>query len=322
MSESVAIQTILERAPAGRLNPTRLSKPAFLMNVPFSYSADLANNAWMSELDDEARRVDTEKAIRQFLELYHFVAADTVVYLLPTPGNGGLQDLVFTANIGFIPEHLPDRNTVILSNFKCASRVTEVPVGVEFFRVMGYDIQVCPHKFEGDAELKHLHDNVYIGGYGMRSEIESYHWMERQFDMQVVKVKEVDEYLYHLDTTVFPLTRESTLVCTEVYDKLEIAEIEKQTEIIDISLDEAYSGICNSVRLFNTILNASNLHDLDAKTEDYRLERAKNRKLEDIAIDRGFEVAHFNLSEYLKGGALLSCMVMHLNRRSYEFSLL
>ena len=29
----------------------------------------------------------------------------------------------------------------------------------------------------------------------------------------------------------------------------------------------------------------------------------------------------FNLGEYLKGGALLSCMVMHLNRHSYNFQL-
>jgi hypothetical protein len=44
--------------------------------------------------------------------------------------------------------------------------------------------------------------------------------------------------------------------------------------------------------------------------------------LEDIAAKLGLEVSYFNLSEYLKGGALLSCMVMHLNRRSHAFSLI
>ena len=48
----------------------------------------------------------------------------------------------------------------------------------------------------------------------------------------------------------------------------------------------------------------------------------KNRRLEDIAADHAFELTFLNLSEYLKGGALLSCMVMHLNRHSYEFTLL
>lgn len=322
MSEALAIKPTFERVPESRLNPTRLSKPAFLMNAPFSYSADLANNAWMVDMEDEERKVDTSKAIRQFLEVYQFIAADTIVYLLPTPGNDGLQDLVFTANLGFVPEHLPDGNTVILSNFECDSRANEVPVGVEFFRIMGYDAHICPYKFEGEAELKHLHDNVYVGGYGIRSELESYDWMERRFDMRVVKVKEVDEYLYHLDTTIFPLTRESTLVCTEMYEKKEVAEIEKHTEIIDVSADEAYAGVCNSVRLYNTILNGSHIHDLKAGTEDYEMEKVKNRKLEDIAVEHGFEITFFNISEFLKGGALLSCMIMHLNRRSYEFRLL
>lgn len=32
-------------------------------------------------------------------------------------------------------------------------------------------------------------------------------------------------------------------------------------------------------------------------------------------------VSYFNLGEYVKGGALLSCMVMHLNRHPYAFRL-
>ena len=76
------------------------------------------------------------------------------------------------------------------------------------------------------------------------------------------------------------------------------------------------------MRLYNTILNASNIHDMKAGTEEYREELAKNRRLEDIAMELGFEVSYFNLSEYLKGGALLSCMLMHWNRRSYDVRLL
>ena len=75
------------------LNPTALSKPAYLMNVPFSLSAEVPNNVWMSEIKDEMRRIDINKAINQFLQLYHFITADALVYLLPTPRVEGLQDL-------------------------------------------------------------------------------------------------------------------------------------------------------------------------------------------------------------------------------------
>jgi N-dimethylarginine dimethylaminohydrolase len=315
-------QVVEKTAPEQVLNPTRIYKPAFLLNVPFSYSTNVANNIWMEELSDEERKPDCRRAMRQFLDLYHFLAADSLVFLLPAPGDCNLQDLVFTANIGIVLQHLPDENTVVLSNFTSEPRRGETDVGVQFFESLGYDAYVPPFRFEGEAELKHLHDNVYIGGYGTRSEIETYSWMEKTFGMKIIKLLEDDPYLYHLDCTVFPVTRDTTLVCTEMYEKETIREIEKETDIIDVSVDACYSGICNSVRLGNTILNASNIHDMKPNHEHYFPELEKNRRLEDIAVTLGFEVSYFNLSEFMKGGALLSCMVMHLNRNSYEFTLI
>src|SRR5205823_5082480 len=100
------------------------------------------------------------------------------------------------------------------------------------------------------------------------------------------------------------------------FEEEELAKIEEHTEIIDVSVDDCLSGICNSLRLSNTIVNASNLHELKCGTEDYTLELHKNRCLEDLANRLAFDVSYFNLSEFMKGGALLSCMAMHLNRNS------
>lgn len=304
------------------LNPSRLDQPAYLLAAPFSYSTGIANNAWMEELSEPDRKPDFKKALRQWLELYHFLAAESLVYTLPSRPDCALQDLVFTANLGLVLDHLPGKDIVIISNFTSAPRVREADVGAAFFGSLGYKVATPPYKFEGEAELKHLHDNVYVGGYGIRSDQRAYQWMEHKFDIQIVKLQETDPYLYHLDCTVFPLTREDTLVCTEMYEEEEIRELEKHTNIIEVSPDDCYSGVCNSVRLSNAILNASNIQELRAGTAEYAEEMAKNRKLEDIAADAGFELSFFNLSEYLKGGALLSCMVMHLNRYSYEVALI
>lgn len=302
-------------------NPTQLECPAFLVNAPFSYSTEAANNVWMEELDPDERVPDIRRAMAQFLELFHFLSGDALVYVLPTPRIDGLQDLVFTANLGIVLTHL-DPAPVVVSNFTSEPRRGETEVGVRFFELLGYETHVAPHKFEGEAELKHLHDNVYAGGYGQRSEPETYTWMERTFGMDIVKVAETDPYLYHVDCTIFPLTQEDTLVCTEMFERGEVAELEKRTNIIDVSYDDCYTGICNSVRCGNIIINSSHIHELKAGTEDYQLELRKNHKLEDIAARRALEVNYFNLSEYHKGGALLSCMVMHLNRYSYEFRLM
>jgi len=303
------------------LNPTQLDRPSFLLSFPFSYSTRVANNPWMQDLPPERRQPDFKRATVQFLELYRYLAAEALIYQLPTPRGADLQDLVFTANLGIVLDHLPDKNTVVISNFASEPRRGEAEVGTKFFRDMGYDVYVPPTKFEGEAELKHLHDDVYVGGYGVRSECQTYEWMESTFDMRIIKVRLVDPYLYHLDCLVFPITRDNTLVCTELLGKEAVAEIAEVTNVIEVSVDDCYSGICNSVRLPKTILNSSHIHDLKIGTEDYKREVQKNRRLEDIASDFALEVSYFNLSEYHKSGALLSCMVMHLNRNSYTFTL-
>jgi N-dimethylarginine dimethylaminohydrolase len=309
-------------AGAEMTNPSRLEQPAYLMNVPLSIAADVANNVWMEEIDARERRIEKRKAIHQFMQLYHFMAAEALVYLLPTPRTNGLQDLVYCANLGAVLDHLPDRDTVVLTKFCSQVRIPEEDVGRQFFEEMGYRVEAPPHCFEGEAELKHLHDNVYAGGYGIRSDAAAYDWMMDEFDMHVVKLQETEAHLYHLDCTVFPLTRENTLVCTELYSPAEVRQLEHVTNIIDVTADECFSGICNCVRLGNTLLNASNIHEMNRSDAHYDEELAKNRKLEDIATRNAFEVAYFNLGEFLKSGALLSCMVMHLNRKSYDMALM
>ncbi len=310
--------TLLEASPEGReapptaasgqpTTPTELRRPAFLLNFPFSYSTEVANNPWMEELGEEERAPNLKRAMTQFLELYRFLASDGLVYLLPTPRTGGLQDLVFTANLGVVLGHL-DPSPVIVSNFTSAPRRDRGEVGFPFFASMGYRTHLSPHRFEGEADLKHLRDDLYVGGYGQRSERAAYEWMEREFDMRIVKVREKDPYLYHLDCSIFPLTREDTLVCTELFERGEVAELERHSNVIDVSVVECLAGICNSVRLSNTLLNASHIPEMRARTEEYRQEVTKNRRLEDIAADLAMEVSYFNLGEYLKAGALLSCM--------------
>lgn len=302
-------------------NPTQLDHPSFLLCFPFSFSTEVPNNPWMKDLDEERRRPDFKRSAAQFLELYRYLSSEALVYVLPTPRDARLQDLVYAANLGVVLTHLDDKNTVVISNFTSEPRRGETRVGVDFFRQMGYEVSVPPTKFEGEAELKHLFGNVYVGGYGIRSEEETYAWMEKSFDMQVVKLRLTDPYLYHLDCLIFPITKENTLVCTELLEPEEVLELEKVTNIIHVSAEEAYSGICNSVRLPKVVLNSSHLHELKKGSQDYQHELQKNRKLEDIAANLALEVCFFNLSEYHKSGALLSCMVMHLNRRAYEIAL-
>jgi len=299
------------------MTPSQLDRPAFLMNVPFSFATDVPNNKWMEDMPVADRTVDRSKAIAQFFDLYHFLSARALVAILPTPRDCLLQDLVFTANLGFVPEHLAAERVVVLSQFSSPPRRGEEAVGARFFGDMGYEVHPCPHPFEGEAELRYLYDNVYVGGYGQRSSREAYDWMEEEFDLKVIKVEERDPYCYHLDCSVFPVTGEQTLVATHLFSPAELRELEAFTEIIPVDEDVAMMGGCNSVMLGEVWLNGTIIEDLSRDHPHYAPEKRKNELLESIASQLGKEVRFFDLGEFQKGGASLSCLVMHLNRQGY-----
>ena len=103
-------------------NPTQLEHPSFLVCFPFSYSTEVPNNPWMKDLDDDGRQPNFTRAAIQFLELYHYLSSEALVHILPTPSANNLQDLVYTANLGIVLEHLEDKNTVVISNFTSEPR--------------------------------------------------------------------------------------------------------------------------------------------------------------------------------------------------------
>ena len=300
--------------------PSQLPIPAFVMNFPFTLDTAVPNNIWMQEMEEEALKINKGNAYRQFLDLYQFVAGNSLVYTLPSTGN--FQDLVYVANMGIYLPHIKDSNNIILSNFTSEPRQGEEEVGKPFFESMGYEVHMCPFKWEGEADLKYLYDNVYIGGYGQRSDIEAFEWMEEKFNMNIIKIEMVDEYLYHLDCSIFPLTNDKTLICTELYTPEELALISQYTNIIDISVDDTLNGIANAARLGNMILCASNISEMTRADENYEAEKHKINTLEKICFNEGLEPVFFNISEYMKSGAMLSCMIMHLNYVDQTKSLL
>jgi N-dimethylarginine dimethylaminohydrolase len=300
--------------------PSKLPIQSYVMNFPFTLSTSDPNNIWMQELTDEELSVNRPKAYKQFMDLYQFMAGGSLVYLLPSEGN--FQDQVYVANLGIHLPHIKNDNQILLSNFTSDPRKGEELVGEKFFNQMGYKTVISPYKWEGEADLKYLYGNKYIGGYGIRSNIKTYEWMEENYNMDIIKVAIVDEYLYHLDCSIFPLNTDQTIICTELFDEEEITEIEKHTEIIDISADDALGGLTNSVRYGNMVLCASNISELKRTHEYYDAEKHKLATLEKICSDAGMEPVIFNLSEYMKSGAMLSCMVMHLNRVDHNKTLL
>ena len=233
-------------------SPSHLITPTFLMNFPFTVSNDYKNNVLMDKFKEP---YDYDRAFSQFLDLYHEVSKDSLVYVLPSEGS--YQDQVYVANLGaYLPHMLFD--TVLLANFKSPPRVGEEIVGNKFFESMGYEVIKCPYHWEGEADLKYVRDNIYVAPYGQRTDIKSHEWMRQNLNMNVISVKLKDPKVYHLDCAYFQLTDTKAVVSTCLFEPEEIKELEKYVEILDIPEKEVYDNmLCpwtNVVRVNNKIL--------------------------------------------------------------------
>lgn len=265
------------------------------MCFPFTVDNRVPNNPLMTD----RAPYDYPKAFKQWMELYRAIAGEALVYLLPNDATD-FQDLPFVANIGAVLPHLG--STVVLANFKSEPRQGEEKIGGRFLYGLDYScVAFAPHNWEGEADMKFIRDRLYIGGYGIRTDIESYRWMADAFDMHIVPVAMMDERLYHFDCLFFPLTDYKALVATSALDEKDVRAIEKHVEIIDVPAPYIYDGWTNAIRL-----NRKVLVDMPRTAESWNA-------LEETIDRAGFEPWLIDLSEFAKSGADASCLVAHLN---------
>jgi len=283
-----------------------------IMCPPKYLSTKISNNKWMKKMSAQEKEINIEKAMAQFFDLYGLLSQDAIVYLLPP--RRGLQDQVYISNCSMYLPHV--YRTIILANYTAPGRPGEEKVLSQFLDLMEFAQYPCPEKFEGEAEMKWLRDNIYFCGYGMRSNIKAFRWMAEKFGCENIYIREADELKYHLDCSVFCLNRECVLMAEDVIDSVK-KETEKLAEIIPISKKDAQFSLTNCVRVGSVIYNATEISELKRNDENYKPEMHKNESLEKICLDKGLSLVWINLSELGKSGAALSCCVNHLSRIAY-----
>lgn len=299
---SASLRNHLEKATKNEIGshkktPSSLDTPSFLMNYPLTIDNDKINNALMKKNQGS---YNYKKAFKQWEDLYRIIVAEgAVVYVLPSE-HPPLQDLPFVANLGIYLPHLkPD--TIIISNFKSQPRKGEDDVGIKFFKMNNYAVHQPSTTWEGEADLKWITKNLYVGGYGIRTDEKSFDWMMNKFDMEIIKCKMSDEKLYHFDCQFFPITDKLALVSTSAFQSSDLKKIENRMNVINVPKEFKYDGWTNSVRIGNKILCG---HLPDPKsTETHGA----------ILRKSGYTPIDIQLSEFAKSGGDLSCLVMHLN---------
>jgi hypothetical protein len=171
-----------------------------------------------------------------------------------------------------------------------------------------------PLYFEGEADLKHIQGNLYIGAHGMRTSRNALTWAAERFGMDIVPFRITDPYLYHLDCCFLRITEEVVLLCTSLADRPCLRKIERHCEIIDVSPAHARAGITNCLVLPGEILCDSAILELSHESPSYLIEKAKIERLESICSRFSRTLRVFCMSEFYKSGALLSCLTMHIRQ--------
>jgi N-dimethylarginine dimethylaminohydrolase len=299
-----------DRELTGLRAPYTSSFPIVLMSAPFSLATDAPNNQSMRDLSDAQRAVDPEKADREFVALYRAVAAEALVYVLPsTPG---LQDQVYVSNLLVVPAHRPE--LAVISNLATAPRRGESMPGRSFLAELGYDVVQAPKYLEGEADLKHLRDDVYVGAHGSRTTLDALRWFAGTVGGRVIPFQLGNPYLYHLDCVVMPVSPEACVVCADACDPETLARIGRFVEVIPVDLELALAGVTNCIVVGSSIICGTGRSALERGDPRRAVEERKVAFLASVCERTGRELLEFPVGEFSKSGAALSCLVAHLRR--------
>jgi N-dimethylarginine dimethylaminohydrolase len=264
----------------------------FLMCGPNYFKVAYVINPWM---EGNIARCQTDKAMRQWTRLAKLIGS--VAHVECIPPEGGVPDMVFTANAGLV---LGER--CALSHFRHPERQGEEPHFASWFGEHGFNVLTMPSDiyFEGagDALLDRELPLLWLG-HGHRSSDLCAPLLEKFLDIEVEPLRLVNDRFYHLDTCFCPLEGGYLMYYPAAFDAVSQARInacvpaERRIAVSDI---DAMHFACNAVNSGrNIFLNRAS----DALTGELQ--------------SRGFVVHQTDLTEFMKAGGSAKCLTLKLN---------
>jgi N-dimethylarginine dimethylaminohydrolase len=208
------------------------------------------------------------------------------------PQKKGYPDMVFTANAGIV-----HKSSFIPSHFRYVQRRGEETAFAGFFRRNAYTIQDVAKGlfFEGEGDLLPYRD-MYFGGFRFRSEFRAHERVSDVLRRRLVSLELSQPHFYHLDTCFFPLDENTVLYYPEAFDRSGRKDIKYFVKKpIAVSREDAYAFACNGIRINRTgVLNRA------------------SRRLKQQMIELGYLVAEAPMSEFMKAGGSVKCLLLRL----------
>jgi N-dimethylarginine dimethylaminohydrolase len=279
--------------------PQAAAKVRYVMCPPTYLSNKIPNNVFMEE---DKGPIDVDRALQQWDNAKHLIQALGTEVLEIPPVNGA-QDQTFVSNVA-----VAIAPYIILANYKAPGRPIEVEPARQFFTRMGYQCIQPPFVFEGDAELKKLNDTTYIGGYGKFTDIRALDWIEQKTGKRIVKVRETNDKLYHLDCSLHVLDQENVIASPDGLDAASMKLLGSVAKVTVIPKGLASVGVTNGVKIADKKVYLSGT----LQPEDPAYQKGIEWLLETF-YQFGYVVTFLDTDAVNRSGADLSCQCMELN---------
>ncbi len=263
---------------------------SLLMCRPDHFGIEYEINPWMSL----KRQVDRGLACEQWKILYDFLRNEArldVQLIEPRPG---LPDMVFTANAG-----TARGGTFISSNFRSEERRGETPHFKDWFEKNGYMMYnlASDLHFEGEGDVLFADEKNAYAGYLIRSDVKSHAAVAELLDTRIVSLELADPRFYHLDTCFCPLDSETVVYYPGAFDSYARQVIAANfRDLIEITEEEAVQFACNAIVVGDCYIQP----------------RGGGKSLRPALEARGYRVHEFDMSEFIKAGGAVKCLVLKL----------
>src|SRR5579862_948373 len=243
--------------------------------------------------------VDRSKARRQWEAMKSALerAGCTVETIDPV---SGLEDMVFAANQVFVGFHQSTGTFVVPSKMVHQSRQREVQFFVDWFRNHGFkviDLDLAAEDYlEGHGDLLWHPDGSRIyAGYGFRSTesgVKKFSEAMARLQIPVVPLHLVDQFCYHLDTCLCPLSNDAALIFPGAYDSASLASLRRYWKRLhELTAVEAHKFMGNGIAVNGEYLTPY-----------------VTPHLEGILDEENLKAVVLDTSEFEKSGGSLFCM--------------
>ena len=260
----------------------------YLMCKPTYFAISYEINPWM-KIDNPA---DASLAHKQWDILYTTITGAGAKVSLINPEDG-LPDMVFTANAGLVKD-----NSVILSRFMHMERQGEAKYYEKWFSEHGYHCHLIPDgsAFEGAGDAVFYKDQILLG-YGFRTDISSHKYVGEIMEMGYSSLELINNHFYHLDTCLQYFEDINLIIYyPDAFSQNSRRKIEGlPSDILRLSKEDAFSFVCNSICINRNLL----LY----KSSDVFTDELKKYGMTIISMD---------ISEFMKSGGSVRCMVLDL----------